>query len=132
MTLVVMASGPVDNKTWRTFDFADVKKFAWDACREVAVNETYSVPWTFQDFLTASKRKAYKSDDRTTVDSFFNNNNIYISFIEEIIKEVVFWGQHYGDYYAHAPIMSVNYIIIVFSFHLVAPVAKTHLLENIL
>jgi hypothetical protein len=78
MTLVVMASGPVDNDTWRTFDFADVKRFAWDACREVAVNETYTVPWTFQDFLTFSKRRAYKSDDKTTVDSFFNNNNIYI------------------------------------------------------
>lgn len=34
----------------------------------------------------------YKSDDRTTVDSFFNNNNIYIPFLEEIIKELVFWG----------------------------------------
>jgi hypothetical protein len=33
-----------------------------------------------------------KSDDRTTVDSFFNNNNIHIPFLEEIIKELVFWG----------------------------------------
>jgi hypothetical protein len=66
----------VDNETWKIFGWADVKRFAWDACREVADKETYTVPWTFQDFLTASKRKAYKSDDNTTVDSFFNNNNI--------------------------------------------------------
>jgi hypothetical protein len=92
ITLVVMASGPVDNNTWRIFDFADVKRFAWDACREVAVNETYTEPWTFQEFLTVSKREAYKSHKKTTLDSFFNNNNIYRPFIEEIIKEVVYWG----------------------------------------
>jgi hypothetical protein len=91
MTLVVMASGPVDNNTWRTFDFADVKRFAWDACREVAVNETYTEPWTFQEFLTVSKREAYKSHKKTTLDLFSNKNNIYRTFIEEIIKEVVHW-----------------------------------------
>jgi hypothetical protein len=58
----------VDNHTWRTFEWADVMRFAWDACREVAVKETYTNPWTFQDFLTVSNRKAYKSDDKTTVD----------------------------------------------------------------
>jgi hypothetical protein len=86
-----MTSNPVDNETWRTFDLAEVKRFAWDACREVAVKENYTEPWTFQDFLTVSKREAYKSDKRTTVDSFFNNNNFYTPFIEEIIKDVVFW-----------------------------------------
>jgi hypothetical protein len=83
---------PVDSETWRTFDWADVKKFEWDACREVATKETYNDPWSFQDFLMASKRKAFKSDDMTTVDSFFNDNNIYRPFIEEIIKGVVFLG----------------------------------------
>ena len=87
-----MTSNPVDNETWRTFSFAEVKRFAWDACKEVADKENYTDPWTFQDFLTVSRRKAYKSDDRTTVDSFFNINNIYRPFIEEIIKEVVFGG----------------------------------------
>jgi hypothetical protein len=82
---------PLDHETWKTFEWAAVKRFAWDACIEVAVKGTYNDPWTFQDFLTVSKRKAYKSHDKTTVDSFFNNNNIYIPFIEEIIKEVVFW-----------------------------------------
>jgi hypothetical protein len=87
-----MTSEPVDHETWRTFSFADVKRFAWDACREVALKESYTEPWTFQDFLTVSSRKAYKSDDKTTIDSFFNNKNIYAPFIEEIIKEVVHYG----------------------------------------
>ena len=54
-----MTSNPVDDEAWRTFSSADVKRFAWDACREVAVNEIYTEPWTFQEFLTASKREAY-------------------------------------------------------------------------
>jgi hypothetical protein len=83
---------PVDRETWRTFEWAAVKRFAWDACRDVAERGTYSDPWTFGDFLLASKRYAYKSHDKTTVDSFFNRNNIYIPFLEEIIKELVFWG----------------------------------------
>jgi hypothetical protein len=87
-----MAKSPIDRQTWRTFEWAAVKRFAWDACREVVLNGSYNEPWTFQDFLTVSKRMAYKSDDRSTVDSFFNNKNIYRPFLEEIIKEVVFWG----------------------------------------
>ena len=71
-----MTKEPIDRRTWRTFDWADVKRFAWDACREVALNEKYHDSWTFRDFLTVSKRKALKSDSSTTVDSFFNNNNI--------------------------------------------------------
>jgi hypothetical protein len=72
-----MVEDPVDIETWRTFELAAVKRFAWDACREVLLNGSYSDPWTFRGFLTASKRKAYKSHDKTTVDSFFNNNNTY-------------------------------------------------------
>jgi hypothetical protein len=87
-----MTSNPVDNQTWRTFSWTEAKRFAWDACRKVALEETYTEPWTFQDFLSASRRRAYKSDDRTTVDSFFNDNSIYRPFIEEVIKEVVHWG----------------------------------------
>jgi hypothetical protein len=87
-----MAKSPIDRQTWRTFEWAAIKRFAWDACREVVLNGSYNEPWTFQDFLTVSKRMAYKSDDRSTVDSFFNNKNIYRPFLEEIIKEVVFWG----------------------------------------
>jgi hypothetical protein len=86
-----MDDKPVDNSTWRTFGWADVKRFAWDACREVASNQKYSDPWVFQDFLTFSKRKAYKSDNSETIDSFFNNNNIYRPFLEEVINELVFW-----------------------------------------
>jgi hypothetical protein len=83
---------PVDHHTWKTFEWAAVKRFAWDACREVAEKGTYNDPWTFQDFLLGSKRYAYKSHDKTTVDSFFNNNNIYTPFLEEVIKEVLFWN----------------------------------------
>jgi hypothetical protein len=52
----------------------------------------YHEPWTFQDFLLASRPMAYKSDNMTTVDSFFNDNNIYIPFLEEVIKDLIFWG----------------------------------------
>src|SRR5947208_633684 len=86
-----MDNQPIDNQTWRTFGWADVKRFAWDACREVVLNQGYADSWVLQDFLAVSKRKAYKSDNKTTVDSFFNNNNIYIPFLEEVIKEVIFW-----------------------------------------
>lgn len=68
---------PIDHQTWRTFDFADVKRFAWDICKGVAEKGSYNDPWVFHDFLTASRLNAYKSHDNTTVDSFFNNNNIY-------------------------------------------------------
>jgi hypothetical protein len=77
----------VDNETWRIFSIAEVRRFAWDACKEVANKEIYNEPWTFQDFLTASKRYALKAHGKTTVDSFFNNNNIYRPFIEEVIKK---------------------------------------------
>jgi hypothetical protein len=50
-----MADKPVDHQTWKTFGWADVKRFAWDACREVALSKSYSDPWVFQDFLLASK-----------------------------------------------------------------------------
>jgi hypothetical protein len=83
---------PVDHKTWRTFDLEDVKRFAWDICREVVEKGTNNDSWVFQDFLMASKLKAYKSHDKTTVDSFFNNNNIYIPFLEQVIGEVVTSG----------------------------------------
>jgi hypothetical protein len=84
--------GPVDHKTWRTFDLDEVKRFAWDICREVAEKGSYNDPWVFQDFLMASKLKAYKSHDKTTVDSFFNDNNIYMPLLEQVIEEVVTWG----------------------------------------
>ena len=71
-----MVDEPVDEQTWRTFGWADVKRFAWDACRHVVINQSYDKPWVFQDFLLASKRTAYKSNDKVTVDLFFNNNNI--------------------------------------------------------
>jgi len=88
---IKMVDEAIDEQTWRTFGWADAKRFAWDACREAALNESYDKPWVFHDFLLASKRMAYKSNNKVTVDSFFNNNNIYLPFLEEVIKELLFW-----------------------------------------